>query len=173
MRCPLNELPMNLDQAEHIMASVFTLAGSSKSKRRATAAMLVHFHHGFPTVISSGVNGTQPGESNVMENDDLTLSLDTVIHAEVNCLNRMEEYSMWADEKDILFCTDSPCPNCLADLEAEGVKTVVYAREYRLTEHLDASKIKMFCLDMKSVELRMLRGIERMKEVIATTPVSN
>ncbi|QZE58589.1 hypothetical protein pEaSNUABM28_00032 [Erwinia phage pEa_SNUABM_28] len=163
---------MSAEQAEHIMASVFTLAGASKSKRRATAAMLIHFHDGFPTIISSGVNGTMPGESNVMETPDLTLSLNTVIHAEVNCLNRMEEYSLWANEQDILFCTDSPCPNCLADLEAEGVKTVVYAREYRLTDHLDASSIKMFCLDMKSVEHRMLRGIERMNEVIATTPAS-
>lgn len=173
MRCNLNELPMNLDQAEHIMASVFTLAASSKSKRRATAAMLVHFHNGFPTIISSGVNGTQPGESNVMENDDLTLSLDTVIHAEVNCLNRMDEYSLWADEQDILFCTDSPCPNCLADLENEGVHTIVYAREYRLTDHLDASNIRMFCLDMDSVVQRMQHGIDRIKEVIATTPASN
>ncbi|WAK44431.1 hypothetical protein [Erwinia phage vB_Ea_2910A] len=173
MRCTLNELPINITQAEHIMASVFTLAGASKSKRRATAAMLIHFHNGFPTIVSSGVNGTEPGASNVMENEDLTLSLDTVIHAEVNCLNRMEEYSMWANEEDILFCTDSPCPNCLADLEAEGVKTVVYAREYRLTDHLDASPIKMFCLDMDSVVQRMQHGIDRIKEVIATTPASN
>ncbi|AWY08311.1 dCMP deaminase [Erwinia phage vB_EamM_Alexandra] len=172
MRCDLKELPLALDQAEHIMASVFTLAASSKSKRRATAALLIHFHNGFPTIVSSGVNGTEPGTSNVMENDDLTLSLNTVIHAEENCLNRMEEYSLWANEEDILFCTDSPCPNCLAYLECEGVKTVVYAREYRLTDHLDASDIKMFCLDMKSVEHRMLRGIERMNEVIATTPAS-
>ncbi|QZE56233.1 dCMP deaminase [Erwinia phage pEa_SNUABM_32] len=173
MRCNLTELPIKLEQAEFIMASVFALAGASKSKRRATAAMLVHFHKGFPTIISSGVNGTMPGESNVMENADLTLSLDTVIHAEANCLNRMEEYNMWSDDQDILFCTDSPCPNCLAYLEAEGVKTIVYAREYRLTDHLDASDIKMFCLDMDSVIQRMQHSIDRSKEVIATTPASN
>ncbi|QZE59273.1 dCMP deaminase [Erwinia phage pEa_SNUABM_2] len=172
MRCDLKDLPLALDQAEHILASVFTLAASSKSKRRATAAMLVHFHNGFPMILSSGVNGTTPGESNVMETPDLTLSLDTVIHAEVNCLDRLEDYSLWADFRDVLFCTDSPCPNCLTELTTAGVKTVVYAREYRLTDHLDASDIKMFCLDMKSVEHRMLRGIERMNEVIATTPAS-
>lgn len=172
MRCDLKELPMKLEQAEFIMGSVFALAGASKSKRRATAAMLIHFHHGFPAIVSSGVNGTEPGESNVMENADLTLSLDTVIHAEVNCLNRMEEYNLWADDSDILFCTDSPCPNCLADLEAEGVKTVVYAREYRLTDHLDASNIRMFCLDMDSVVNRMQSSMDRIREVIATTPAS-
>ena len=172
MRCDLKELPLALDQAEHIMASVFTMAAASKSKRRATAAVLVHFSDGFPMIVSSGVNGTEPGASNVMETPDLTLSLDTVIHAEVNCLNRLEEHTMWAEHDDVLFCTDSPCPDCLAELKTAGVKTVVYAREYRLTDHLDASDIKMFCLDMNAVEQRMVRGIERMKEVIATTPAS-
>ncbi len=170
MRLELKDLPIKLDQAEFIMASVFALAGSSKSKRRATAAMLVHLHQGFPMIISSGVNGTEPGTSNVMENDDLTLSLPTVIHAEVNCLNRLEDYNLWAENNDILFCTDSPCPNCLQALEKEGVQTIVYAREYRLTDHLDASDIKMFHLDLASVETKMRSAIDRMNEVIATTP---
>lgn len=172
MRCDLKELPMKLEQAEFIMGSVFALAGASKSKRRATAAMLVHFHNGFPMILSSGVNGTAPGASNVMENADLTLSLDTVIHAEVNCLDRLEDYSLWAEHDDILFCTDSPCPNCLEELRTAGVNTVVYAREYRLTDHLDASDIRMFCLDIDSVVQRMQHGIDRSKEVIATTPAS-
>lgn len=172
MRCSINDLPIKLDQAEHIMASVFTLASASKSKRRATAAMLVHFEDGFPTIISSGVNGTVPGASNVMENADLTLSLSSVIHAEVNCINRMEEQGMWVRDGNILFCTDSPCPNCLDAMEVEGVETIVYAREYRLTDHLDASTIKMFCLDIDSVVRRMQHGIDRINEVIATTPVS-
>lgn len=166
MRCELNQLPMSISQAEHIMASCFTLAGASKAKRRATAAMLIHFHNGFPMVMSSGVNGTMPGESNLMENEDLTLSLDTVIHAEVNCLDRLEEHTLWPDDEDILFCTDSPCPECLRALEAADVKTVVYAREYRLTDHLDASAINMFCLDLKQIEVNMRRAIDRMSEVI-------
>lgn len=172
MRCPIDQLPIALDQAEHIMASCFTLAAASKSKRRATAAMLVHFEDGFPTIISSGVNGTAPGASNVMENADLTLSLSSVIHAEVNCINRMEEQGMWVRDGNILFCTDSPCPNCLDAMEVEGIETVVYAREYRLTDHLDASDIKMFCLDMDNVAASMQLGLDRMREVIATTPVS-
>ena len=170
MRCELKDLPISIEQAEHIMASTFTLAAASKSKRRATAALLVHLNNGYPMILSSGVNGTRPGESNIMETSDLTLSLPSVIHAEVNCINRLDQYSLWPEPEDILFCTDSPCPDCLHEIESVGITTIIYAREYRLTDHLDASQVKMFCLDLNSVEARMVRGIERMKEVIATTP---
>ncbi|QYW04705.1 dCMP deaminase [Erwinia phage pEa_SNUABM_7] len=170
MRCNLTELPIKLDQAENIMGSVFALAAGSKSKRRATAAMLIHFHEGYPTIISSGVNGTVPGESNVCENEDLTLTFAHVTHAEANCLNRMDEYSLWPEEEDILFCTDSPCPDCLQQLESAGVQTIIYAREYRLTEHLDKSAIRMYCLDIENVRASLLKSVNRIDEVIATIP---
>lgn len=170
MRCELTELPIAVDQAEAIMASVFALAVASKSKRRATDAMMIQFIDGFPMIKSSGVNGTVPGSSNVCETPDLLTTLPHVIHAEANCLDRLNDYNSLVTDQDILFCTDSPCPDCLRQLTDEGVKTVVYAREYRLTDHLDASDIRMFCLDLKAVEQRMIRSIERMSEVISATP---
>lgn len=170
MRCDLKEIPIAVHQAEAIMASVFTLAGASKAKRRATAAMMVSVIDGYPMIKSSGVNGLVPGGSNVCETPDLLTSLPEVIHAEINCVNRLEEHAVFVMDEDVLFCTDSPCPDCLARLEREEVRTIIYAREYRLTDHLDASSIRMFHLDMTQVEQRMRDSIARITEVISQTP---
>lgn len=122
---------MNIDKLKTFLAQAFILASESKATRRKCAALLIRKVDGAYIIISSGVNGTAPGEPNVYEKDNVTL--ESVVHAEVSCLARASEVR----ESDILVLTDSPCEPCLRVLYNDyGIRNIVYGRQYRICEHL-------------------------------------
>lgn len=143
------------------LSIAYMIAGLSKAKRRACGAVLVRKINGIPVIVSSGVNGTAPGTDNACETEDLTMSYPHVIHAEVNCINKVV-----VEQGDILYCTDSPCEFCLKALEEAGVGGVYFARGYRLTDHLDGTEIKLNYLPIADVEQYMNHSAERIHRVI-------
>lgn len=152
-----------LNQLVPFMSSLFMLAGSSKSKRRACAAGFVRWRNGAPTFTSTGVNGTAVGECNVCENEDLTMTLPHVIHAEINALtNRVVPPS----PKYILLVTDSPCEECLKVLAKHPIKHIVYCRPYRLQEHMKNFDFEFYEITEKDVRTYMENAIERMEQII-------
>lgn len=122
-------------QLVSLMATCFSIAATSKAKRRACGACLVRFDsNGVPRIVSSGVNGTPPGTDNECEPSCVSYTYDHVIHAEDNCLTRS---GVEVRESDWLFCTDSPCPSCLENhIDKHGIKHVVYCRDYHVKEHM-------------------------------------
>lgn len=122
---------MNVTKLRTFLIQAFVLASESKAVRRKCAALLIRKIDGVYVIVSSGVNGTDPGAPNVYEKDNVTL--DSVTHAEINCLRRAPEVMM----DDILVMTDSPCEFCLAALYNEyGIRRVMYGRHYRICGHL-------------------------------------
>lgn len=123
------------DRVKHypFLAAAFSIANISKARRRACGAVLVRTIDGVPTIICSGVNGTPAGQDNLCETHDLSLSAESVIHAEINCVKTVEGFE---DESDVLYVTDSPCEYCLEYLRTTQIRTIFFARCYRLTEHL-------------------------------------
>lgn len=153
-----------LDQLLPIMASLFTLASASKSKRRSCACAFVKWRHGIPTIVSSGVNGTPVGTSNECEPQDLSMTYRHVVHAEINA---MASAQMPLFKSNVLVCTDSPCPDCLAAIkEKTQIQHVVFARRYRVDNHLTG--LNFYELDMDLVVAQMQEGIDRITCVIST-----
>lgn len=92
------------------------------------------------TIVSLGYNGTPEGEDNIMEQDNVTL--DTVIHAEVNALRKL---SWWQRKKNfVMFVTHAPCRNCAAKIVKSGIRKVYYLDNYGSAaglEHLRHSQV--------------------------------
>ena len=78
------------------------------------------------TIVSLGYNGTPEGEDNVMERDNVTL--DTVVHAEMNALRKLR---FWEMRKHlVLFVTHAPCRNCAEMIVKYRIKKVYYLDNY-------------------------------------------
>ena len=86
-------------------------------------------------IISDGYNGTPSGFENVCE-DDNNVTLPYVLHAEANAITKLARSSN-NSEGSTLYITDSPCIECAKLIIQAGIKRVVYAREYRLTDGAD------------------------------------
>lgn len=86
-------------------------------------------------IISDGYNGTPSGFENVCE-DDNNVTLPYVLHAEANAITKLARSSN-NSEGSTLYITDSPCIECAKLIIQAGIKRVVYAREYRLTDGVD------------------------------------
>ena len=108
-------------------------AENSYCKRRQVGALVVKDK----MIISDGYNGTPSGFENVCEENDVTKPY--VLHAEANAITKLARSSNNSDGAT-LYVTDAPCIECSKLIIQAGIKRVVYAREYRLSEGIDLLK---------------------------------
>ncbi len=85
-------------------------------------------------IISDGYNGTPSGFENICEEDGVTKPY--VLHAEANAITKIAR-SGNNSEGATLYVTDSPCIECSKLIIQSGIRRVVYARDYRLTDGID------------------------------------
>lgn len=86
-------------------------------------------------IISDGYNGTPSGFENICE-DENNVTHPYVLHAEANAITKLARSSNNSDGAT-LYATDAPCIECSKLIIQAGIKRVVYAKEYRLTDGLD------------------------------------
>ena len=109
-------------------------AENSYCKRRKVGALVVKDK----TIISDGYNGTPSGFENVCE-DDNNVTKPYVLHAEANAITKLARSSN-NSEGSTLYVTASPCIECSKLIIQSGIKRVVYAEKYRLTDGVDLLK---------------------------------
>lgn len=106
-------------------------AENSYCTRRKVGALIVKDK----MIISDGYNGMPSGFPNVCEGED-GLTLPCVLHAEANAITKIARSGNNSDGAT-LYVTDSPCIECAKLIIQAGIRRVVYARSYRLTDGLD------------------------------------
>ena len=118
-----------LDSRYIRMAQIW--AENSYCKRRQVGAIIVKDK----MIISDGYNGTPSGFENICE-DDNGLTKPYVLHAEANAITKIARSGNNSDGAT-LYVTASPCIECAKLIIQAGIKRVVYAEEYRLTDGID------------------------------------
>lgn len=106
------------------MTEVF--ANTSEAERLKVGACLIK--NGNP--VCFGVNGTLPGWHTNCCEDEQGNTHEAVLHAEVNCLNKLRNINETAKDA-LLLVTHSPCIRCAHEIVASGVKAVYYKHNYR------------------------------------------
>lgn len=160
---------MNQKKAVAIMIALFGLSTISNSRRRSCAAAIVRVVDSIPVMIATGVNGTEAGTDNVCEPEDLSSTFPHVIHAEDNCLRRYRALGSIRPDLDMLFVTDSPCEFCFQKVIEAGIKTVYYARSYRIQDHLPLAEkygITFIEVDLQLVRFGLIEAQQRIDRVI-------
>ena len=128
-----------LELDRRYMRMAFIWSENSYCKRRQVGAILVKDK----MIISDGYNGTPSGFENVCE-DENNVTKPYVLHAEANAITKVAR-SNNSSEGATLYVTSSPCIECAKLIIQAGIRRVVYADSYRLSE---------------GVELLMRAGIE-------------
>ena len=86
-------------------------------------------------IISDGYNGTPSGFENICEDED-NHTKPYVLHAEANAITKVA-----ASNNDstgaAIYVTHAPCLECAKLIIQAGIRRVVYAEKYRLTEGVD------------------------------------
>ncbi len=121
-----------LDQRYMRMAMIW--AENSYCKRRQVGAILVKDN----MIISDGYNGTPSGFENICE-DENNLTKPYVLHAEANAITKVAR-SGNSSEGATLYVTASPCIECAKLIIQAGIKRVIFADSYRLTDGVDLLK---------------------------------
>ncbi|HCD77235.1 MAG TPA: CMP deaminase [Prevotella sp.] len=124
-----NDKQFKLDLRYLRMARIWS--ENSYCKRRQVGCLVVKDK----MIISDGYNGTPSGFENVCE-DENNVTHPYVLHAEANAITKLARSSNNSDGAT-LYVTDSPCIECSKLIIQAGIKRVVYAKEYRLTDGLD------------------------------------
>ncbi|WP_418670975.1 deoxycytidylate deaminase [Barnesiella intestinihominis] len=106
-------------------------AENSYCTRRQVGALIVKNK----MIISDGYNGTPSGFPNICEGED-GLTLPYVLHAEANAITKIARSGNNSDGAT-LYVTDAPCIECAKLIIQSGIKRVVYARSYRLTDGIE------------------------------------
>lgn len=114
------------------MAKVW--AENSYCKRRKVGALLVKDK----MIISDGFNGTPVGFENICE-DEEGRTKPYVLHAEANAITKVAE-SNNSSKGATLYVTTSPCIECAKLIIQAGIKRIVFAELYRLTEGIELLK---------------------------------
>ena len=138
-----------------IMHQAFSFAGLSYARRRKTGAIVLRHLEGKEfTPVAFGYNGTRPGESNLCEdaNGD---TLDTVIHAERNCIRKMMNQGV-ATPGSILVVTFVPCPDCVELIIDAKFKEVIYCHDSNNPQKVKGleklfNKVSVSRVDIKDV----------------------
>lgn len=104
---------------------------NSYAKRLKVGAIIVKDQ----MIISDGYNGTPRGFANVCE-DDNGNTHSYVLHAEANAITKVAQ-STNSSKDATLYTLVSPCMECSKLIIQAGIKRVVYAEEYRITEGID------------------------------------
>lgn len=106
-------------------------AENSYCVRRKVGAIIVKDS----TIISDGYNGTPSGFENVCEDGD-GITKPYVLHAEANAITKIAR-SCNSSDGATLYVTASPCIECAKLIVQAGIKRVVYAEKYRLTDGIE------------------------------------
>ena len=109
----------------------FIWAENSYCKRRQVGAILVKDK----MIISDGYNGTPAGFENVCE-DENNITKPYVLHAEANAITKVAR-SNNSSEGATLYVTSAPCIECAKLIIQAGIKRVVYADSYRVSDGID------------------------------------
>ena len=104
---------------------------NSYAKRLKVGAIIVKDQ----MIISDGYNGTPRGFQNICE-DDNGNTHPYVLHAEANAITKVAQ-STNSSKDATLYTLVSPCMECSKLIIQAGIKRVVYAEEYRITEGID------------------------------------
>ena len=86
-------------------------------------------------IISDGYNGTPSGFENKCE-DDEGKTKAYVLHAEANAITKVASSNNNSTGATI-YVTNSPCMECAKLIIQAGIRRVVYATQYRITEGID------------------------------------
>jgi len=88
-------------------------------------------------IISTGYNSVCSGlEDHLIDWTDREKIRDIVIHAETNAIL----YSQSRFEDAVLYCTLSPCKDCIKLLSATKIRKIIYKNEYK-----DFETVKQLC----------------------------
>ncbi|MDR0547349.1 MAG: dCMP deaminase family protein [Dysgonamonadaceae bacterium] len=118
-----------LDKRYLRMATIW--AENSYCTRRQVGALIVKDK----MIISDGYNGTPSGFENQCE-DEAGATKPYVLHAEANAITKIACSNN--NSKDAtLYVTASPCIECAKLIIQAGIKRVVYAQKYRLTDGVE------------------------------------
>lgn len=121
-----------LDRRYLRMAAIW--AENSYCQRRQVGCLVVKDKR----IISDGYNGTPSGFENVCE-DENNVTKPYVLHAEANAITKLARSHNNSDDAT-LYVTDSPCIECAKLIIQAGIKRIVYAKQYRLTDGIDLLK---------------------------------
>ena len=121
-------------------------AENSYCKRRQVGALVVKDK----MIISDGYNGTPSGFENICE-DESGVTKPYVLHAEANAITKLAR-SGNNSEGSTLYVTASPCIECAKLIIQAGIRRVVYAEKYRLTEGIDLLTRAGVEVEYKSLE---------------------
>jgi dCMP deaminase len=110
----LDDIKMDIKHARAFMNSAYSFASCSNVKRAQIGALCVKDDN----ILCTGYNESIEG--------------DHLIHAEVNCLSRLARGRGGGGCEDaVMFVTHAPCVECSKLIARSGIKTVVYAKDYR------------------------------------------
>ena len=140
----MNSKPSLLDYRYLRMARIW--AENSYCRRRQVGALVVKDK----MIISDGYNGTPSGFENVCE-DETGTTLPYVLHAEANAITKLARSSNNSDGAT-LYVTASPCIECAKLIIQSGIRRVVYAEKYRLTDGIDLLKKAGVKVEYKALE---------------------
>lgn len=121
-------------------------AENSYCRRRQVGALVVKDK----MIISDGYNGTPSGFENVCE-DETGTTLPYVLHAEANAITKLARSSNNSDGAT-LYVTASPCIECAKLIIQAGIRRVVYAEKYRLTDGVDLLEKAGVKVEYKALE---------------------
>lgn len=131
----MNTIDLKQEQLDkRYMRMAFIWAENSYCKRRQVGAILVKDK----MIISDGYNGTPSGFENVCE-DENDITKPYVLHAEANAITKVA-CSNNSSEGATLYVTSSPCIECAKLIIQSGIKRVVYADSYRLSDGVELLK---------------------------------
>lgn len=131
----MNTIDLKQEQLDkRYMRMAFIWAENSYCRRRQVGAILVKDK----MIISDGYNGTPSGFENVCE-DENDITKPYVLHAEANAITKVA-CSNNSSEGATLYVTSSPCIECAKLIIQSGIKRVVYADSYRLSDGIELLK---------------------------------
>lgn len=136
---------MNPDLDKRYLRMARIWSENSYCLRRQVGALIVKNK----MIISDGYNGTPSGFENVCEENGVTKPY--VLHAEANAITKIAR-SGNNSEGATLYVTDSPCIECAKLIIQAGIKRVVYARDYRLTDGIDLLKRANIQVELMPIE---------------------
>ncbi len=122
-------------------------AENSYCRRRQVGALVVKDK----MIISDGYNGTPSGFENVCE-DETGTTFPYVLHAEANAITKLARSSNNSDGAT-LYVTASPCIECAKLIIQSGIRRVVYAEKYRLTDGIDLLEKAGVKVEYKALEV--------------------
>ena len=140
---------LHLDLRYLRMARIW--AENSYCQRRKVGALVVKDK----MIISDGYNGTPSGFENVCE-DENNVTHPYVLHAEANAITKLARSSNNSDGAT-LYVTASPCIECAKLIIQSGIKRVIYAEKYRLTDGIDL-------LERANIEVKYLNPDDYVRE---------